>query len=137
MFTRLDAHGVNFNGVFVMRTDGTHLRRITSNRPDAPPDGQPQFSPDGRYLVFQREVPTGNQLMIVRTDGQGLRRLLPGLDGFAASWARAGSESPVQMGCGLLPTRDVGRAARSPWNAWAKPWPAKRVGGGTHDKPLH
>src|SRR5690349_2658188 len=30
---RVDAHGVNFNGVFIMRTDGTHLRRITSNGP--------------------------------------------------------------------------------------------------------
>lgn len=87
---RLDAHGVNFNGVFVMRTDGTHLRRITSTGPDGLPDGQPHFSPDGRHLVFQREEPTGNQLMIVRIDGSGLRRLLPGVDGFAPSWAPSG-----------------------------------------------
>ena len=87
---RVDAHGVNFNGVFIMRTDGTHLRRITSNGPDALPDGQPQFSPDGRHLVFQREEPTGTQLMIVRVDGSGLRRLLPGVDGFAPSWAPTG-----------------------------------------------
>ena len=87
----LDAQGVNHNGVFIMRSDGTHVRRITSNGPDALPDGQPHFSPDGRYLVFQREVPQGNQLMIVRTDGSGLHTLLPGVDGSAPSWAPDGS----------------------------------------------
>ena len=87
---RLDAHGVNFNGVFIMRIDGTHLRRITSNGPDALPDGQPHFSPDGRHLVFQREEPTRTQLMIVRVDGSGLRRLLPDVDGSAPSWAPGG-----------------------------------------------
>jgi Tol biopolymer transport system component len=58
---RLDAHGVNFNGVFIMRTDGTDLRRITSNGPDALPDGQPHFSPDGRTWSFSaRNRPAPN-----------------------------------------------------------------------------
>jgi len=87
----LDAQGVNHNGVFIMRSDGTQVRRITSNGPDALPDGQPHFSPEGRYLVFQHEVPTGNQLMIVRTDGSELHALLPGVDGSAPSWAPDGS----------------------------------------------
>jgi Tol biopolymer transport system component len=86
----LDANGVNFNGIFVMRADGSHVRRMTSNGPDNLPDSQPQFSHDGKQLVFQREVPGASRLMIVRTDGSGLRPLLPGVDASAPSWAPDG-----------------------------------------------
>ena len=81
---------MNFNGIFIMRADGSHVRRVTSRSSDEGPDGQPQFSPDGKQLVFQREVPGGTRLMIVRTDGSGLRPLLPGADAFAPSWAPDG-----------------------------------------------
>ncbi|MBI4940371.1 MAG: PD40 domain-containing protein [Actinobacteria bacterium] len=86
----LDANGVNFNGVFVMRTDGTHPRRVTSNGPDNLPDLRPQFSPDGRSIVFNRETTDGDRLMTVHADGTGLRALLPGVDGFSASWSPDG-----------------------------------------------
>ena len=86
-----DAKGVNFNGIFIMNADGTHARRITSNGPNNPPDGQPQFSPDGRQLVFHRELADeSHQLLTVRVDGTGLRELLPGVDGSAPSWSPDG-----------------------------------------------
>ena len=44
--------------LFVMRADGTHVRQLTQLHPPATgatgEDGEPQFSPDGRMLLFQR-----------------------------------------------------------------------------------
>jgi TolB protein len=86
----LDANGVNFNGVFVMRADGSRPRRVTSNGPDSGPDVRPHFSPDGRSIVFNRETADGDRLMTVHVDGTGLRALLPGVDGFSAGWSPDG-----------------------------------------------
>lgn len=88
---RLNKNGVNFNGIFIMRADGSHLRRLTSNGPNDPPSGAPSFSPDGKRVVFAQETPGGeNRLMMVGVDGTGLRRLLPGLDASAPSWSPNG-----------------------------------------------
>jgi len=86
----LDANGVNFNGVFVMRADGSRVQRVTSNGPDAGPDVHPRFSPDGGSIVFNRETADGDRLMTVHVDGTRLRALLPGVDGFSASWSPDG-----------------------------------------------
>lgn len=50
--------------LFVMRADGTHVHQLTQrNQPTTGAtgqDGEPQFSPDGRMVLFQREkVRTG------------------------------------------------------------------------------
>lgn len=92
-FTRdqLDASGVNFQGIFLMRADGTHLRRVTSNGPDNLPDSSPRFSPDGRRLVFTRELPGDvQQLMTVNIDGTHPRLLLPQVNAFAPDWSPDG-----------------------------------------------
>lgn len=73
-----------------MHADGTHVRRVTSSGPDGLPDGRPQFSPDGRSIVFQREGTDSSHLMIVRTNGTGLHSLLPNLDGSDPSWSARG-----------------------------------------------
>ncbi len=87
----LDDQGVNFNGIFIMKADGTHARRVTHQGPDSLPDGAPQFSPDGRHLVFHRELADGtHQLFTVGVDGTGLHELLPGVDGSAPSWSPDG-----------------------------------------------
>jgi TolB protein len=60
--------------VFVMRTDGTHLRQLTpwSLRAGASPD----WSPDGRWILFRSNVDRGgldSQLYLIHPDGRGLR----------------------------------------------------------------
>lgn len=98
----LDANGVNYNGIFIMRADGTHLRRLTSNSPDALPDGAPHFSPDGEQIVFSREVPGGTRLMIVGADGAGLRPLV---DGGGPNWSPDGKHVAFDRARGTGSTR--------------------------------
>ena len=83
----LDSHGVNFNGVFVMREDGTHQRRLTSRSDAQPPDTHPRFSPDGNRIVFSREVEAGARLMTMNADASDVRALLPGVDAFDPEWS--------------------------------------------------
>jgi Tol biopolymer transport system component len=88
---QLNSAGVNFQGIFVMRRDGTHLRRVTSNGPNNLPDAHPRFSPDGHRLVFDREIPGGrSQLFTVNVNGKRLRKVLPGVTGFFPDWAPRG-----------------------------------------------
>jgi Tol biopolymer transport system component len=66
-------------GIYVMRKDGTHVRRITNTPDRAKQDVFPRFSPNGKWLVFTRllgfadEAPAA--LFKVRGDGTHLQRL--------------------------------------------------------------
>jgi TolB protein len=54
--------------LYVIRPDGTHLRRLTSG---AVVDYDPAWSPDGRQIAFIRD----NVLVVMRTDGRNMRAL--------------------------------------------------------------
>jgi TolB protein len=69
-------------GIYTMRTDGSHVRRVTEPRPRTATDEEPQWSSDGRRLVFVRvnltAKPAGRQaIFVVRADGSGLHRVTP------------------------------------------------------------
>ena len=72
------------NGIWLMRTDGSGLRRVTRN-PFAGAGGEcgcdtdPNFSPDGRLITFVRikENHRLQALFAVRRNGTGLRELTP------------------------------------------------------------
>ena len=90
---QLDSHGVNYEGIFVERTDGTHLTRVTINGRDNPPDEDPQFSPDGRSIVFDREDAAHAQaIATVRVDGSHLRVLNPAMNAFSPDWSPRGDQ---------------------------------------------
>lgn len=56
-------------GVYVMRADGTHSRRIIVSKAG---DASPSWSPDGRLIVFSRGV---DGLYVMGADGRRVRRL--------------------------------------------------------------
>jgi TolB protein len=86
------------DGVWVMRADGSHRRRVTRNPGQTGPmscacDFQPRFSPDGRRIVFQRDLTYDRAaIYVVNVDGSGLRRLTPwALDAGSPDWSPDGT----------------------------------------------
>jgi Tol biopolymer transport system component len=68
--------------IVVVDADGTHPRPVTSGSRPTWWDGDPQFSPDSKQIVFQRIDPkakprAGFALWIVNSDGTGERQLTP------------------------------------------------------------
>ena len=58
-------HPDNYTDIYVMRPDGSGVKRLTRNRAYTP-----AWSPDGRHIVFSA---TG--LFVMRADGSGITRL--------------------------------------------------------------
>jgi Tol biopolymer transport system component len=60
-------------GIYVMRADGSHVRRITAS----PNDADPSFSPDGRWIVFDRYLMRSHttQIFLASVDGSHVRQL--------------------------------------------------------------
>jgi TolB protein len=76
-----DAH-YEFQGIFTMRMDGSDLRRVTLPRARTARDSQPQWSPDGKQIVFVRENATaqpagGHAVFVVSAAGGHPRRITP------------------------------------------------------------
>jgi Tol biopolymer transport system component len=74
--------------LFVMRTDGTGLRRLTD---DAARDRQPRWAPDDKTLLFYSNREGHYGAWSIRSDGSGLTRLTAptGFDLFYASLSPA------------------------------------------------
>lgn len=70
---------VGFHGISVMRPDGTHKTPLTT--PSATTDDfQPDFSPDGGRIVFDRYRASQDDLFVMRADGSSPRPLTTGSD---------------------------------------------------------
>lgn len=61
-------------GIFIMRRDGSGLRRLTDERAS---DRSPRFSPDGRRVVFESDRSGSAGIWVVDADGRNLRRVTP------------------------------------------------------------
>ena len=82
VFMRVGPH--RFNGdLYVMRADGSHVRRLTSTRRWG--EGYPSFSPNGRKIVFER---IGVGIFVMRLDDLRTRFVTTG--GYAPAWAPNG-----------------------------------------------
>jgi Tol biopolymer transport system component len=66
-------------GVFIMRTDGTDRRRLSTNPFTDEGDGDPNVSPDGGTVTFVRHKVDGElqALFAVNIDGSHMRKLVP------------------------------------------------------------
>ena len=108
------------NAIHTINTDGTNLRTVTlGSSADWSPDGQrivvdggdgldvvsadgertqltrgsdrnPRWSPNGRWIVFERSLARGKDIFVVSTDGSGERRLTRGLGNELPAWSPGG-----------------------------------------------
>jgi len=93
------AFGARNGDIWVMRADGTHRRRVTKSGSKV--DFDPDFSPDGRWIVFRSERgrqppdPHGvgyDAIFVVRIDGTHLRQINPPSGGLFPAWSPRGDE---------------------------------------------
>jgi Tol biopolymer transport system component len=67
--------------IAVMDADGKHVQFLTNNGTDyfnGPHDSNPAFSPDGQFIVFQRQAPdlSTNAIYVMNVDGSEKKALL-------------------------------------------------------------
>ena len=58
--------------IYVMNADGSNLQRLTDNAGD---DTDPDWSPDGRRIVFVSNRDGNDELYLMNADGSDPRRL--------------------------------------------------------------
>ena len=91
--TRVSAPEGAQSGIFVVRVDGSGLRRLTS---DALTAGYPRWSPDGTTILFHQNLYEhdggGSPLWTVPFEGGKPQRLMHGLS--TDQWASEGDWSP-------------------------------------------
>jgi Tol biopolymer transport system component len=79
-FGRIRHDQIDHVGIYRMRLDGTGVRRVSLPATRTAEDVEPQWSPDGRQIVFVRHNITARPrnkqaVMVVNADGTGLRRV--------------------------------------------------------------
>jgi TolB protein len=78
-FGRIKHDQIAHVGIYRMRLDGTHLRKVTLPPTRKAEDGDPQWSPDGKRVVLVRHVFTAKSdkqaIFTVRANGKGLKRV--------------------------------------------------------------
>ena len=68
----------DWGAVFTINPDGRGERQVTFPPPGVV-DRNPDVSPDGRRIVFERQAQTSAEIYVVNADGTGLKRLTEGV----------------------------------------------------------
>jgi TolB protein len=81
-FGRIREDQIDRSGIYRMRIDGSHIRKVSLPATRTAEDGDPQWSPDGKQIVFVRHNvtarPAGQQaVFVIGANGKGLRRVTP------------------------------------------------------------
>jgi TolB protein len=62
----LQTRQYQYSSIFVMRSNGSHLTRVTQNAPaEQFHDGVPEFSPNGKRVVYEADGPEENDVALV------------------------------------------------------------------------
>lgn len=83
------------SGIWLVRPDGSGSRRLTEGSDSefgTEVDDAPDWSPDGRRIVFQR----ANDIYVVNTDGSGMKMLTQGGISEVPSWSPDGARIVFQ-----------------------------------------
>jgi TolB protein len=69
-------------GIYRMRVDGSHIRKVSLPPTRAAEDGDPQWSPDGKRILFVRHQFAGKHegqqaIFTIRANGTGRKRVTP------------------------------------------------------------
>src|SRR5205807_3930436 len=75
--------------IYVMRPDGSGLRRLTHGGAL-----RPAWSPDGRQIAFTSPLPNqGNpHVFVMRADGTGAHQVTHGVEEYDPAWSPSGEE---------------------------------------------
>jgi TolB protein len=81
-FGRIRKDQIDHSGIYRMRIDGSHIKQVSLPTTRTAEDVEPQWSPDGKRVVFVRHnitaKPAGRQaVFVIGAVGKGLRRVTP------------------------------------------------------------
>jgi TolB protein len=76
--------------LYTIHPDGSGLKKLT-NYPEPKTVGTGSFSPDGKWITFNRFAPGGPypSIFVMRANGTGVRQLVQGKIGFVPDWGSA------------------------------------------------
>src|SRR5918998_44019 len=98
---RRNGAGTGREDIYIMRSDGSHARRVSTLPEKAGYDTAPRFSPNGNRLVFTRYINEElgrSALFTVNVDGSGLKQITPwGISTGDADWAPDGKKLVVEF----------------------------------------
>jgi TolB protein len=81
-------------GIAVMNADGTGEKQLTIGSADS----HPTWSPDGKKIAFTRDVMGSAEVMVMKSDGTGVKALTPG---YTPAWSPDGTTIAFTGDCGI------------------------------------